>query len=370
MYHGVIRLYSLLKKYHYKLQQTRQRGLIMAVMCLFCGQGVSKDDDFTPSKTLYMCKRCGFVHLTEEAAEDIAGERFTVEQYRAISIRLRNKWERSGHQRFSKPLKLGDLYKILSQFKSLDPIEKMDNALINFEKASNYVGAKTNITLKNDYPLYLCNEPSELRAICILLLEEGFIQASDWENPQCDFSITAKGYQKLREIKKPGKDSKQCFVAMWFTPQMNDVFEEAIKPAIEFKEKGEDIPRFEAIKIDNVEHSNDINDETIAQIRRSRFIVCDLTGYRGGVYFEAGFAYGLGLDVIYTCREDWAKEGLFKDKKGNDVKFLYDKGGNKIEIKKEGVHFDLAHRNRIEWSQDKLDDFRKKLKNRIKALIY
>jgi len=25
-------------------------------------------------------------------------------------------------------------------------------------------------------------------------------------------------------------------------------------------------------------------------------MVCDLTGYRGGFYFEAGFAYGLGLE--------------------------------------------------------------------------
>jgi nucleoside 2-deoxyribosyltransferase len=66
-------------------------------------------------------------------------------------------------------------------------------------------------------------------------------------------------------------------------------------------------------QIDNVEHVNDINDEIIGQIRRSRFVVCDLTGYRGGVYFEAGFAYGLGLDVIYTCRKDWTKEETLTD---------------------------------------------------------
>jgi hypothetical protein len=31
--------------------------------------------------------------------------------------------------------------------------------------------------------------------------------------------------------------------------------------------------------------------------------------------------------------------------------------------------FDLAHRNRIEWEEDKLNDFRLKLENRIKAVI-
>jgi nucleoside 2-deoxyribosyltransferase len=123
------------------------------------------------------------------------------------------------------------------------------------------------------------------------------------------------------------------------------------------------------VRIDNLEHINDINDEIIAQIRRSRFIVCDLTGYRGGVYFEAGFAYGLGLEVIYTCREDWCKEEMLKDNTGKEVTNLYDRSGRKIEVKKEGVHFDLAHRNRIEWSPQNPDEFRIKLQNRIKAVI-
>ena len=35
----------------------------------------------------------------------------------------------------------------------------------------------------------------------------------------------------------------------------------------------------------------------------------------------------------------------------------------------EGVHFDLAHRNRIDWEEDKLDEFRVALENRIKAVI-
>lgn len=46
----------------------------------------------------------------------------------------------------------------------------------------------------------------------------------------------------------------------------------------------------------------------IAEIRRSRFLVADFThgaeGARGGVYYEAGFAQGLGLPVIFTVRED------------------------------------------------------------------
>lgn len=344
----------------------------MAVSCLFCNNDVTNDggSGFRPSQALYICKRCGFVHLDQEAVEEFNLGKFKTEDRNAISITLRNEWERRGRERSGRKLTLSDLEQIKSQFSPLDPIEKMDNALINFDKASLYVGSLVKINHQNDYPLYYCDEPNELVAICGLLFREGLIHAPDAENPQNGLSITTKGYQRLREIQKPNRTSRQCFVAMWFASEMNNVYETAIKKAIEFREEGESVPRFEAVKIDNVEHVNDINDEIIGQIRRSRFMVCDLTGYRGGVYFEAGFAYGLGLDVIYTCRKDWTKEETLKNEAGQEVTFLYDGKGNQIPIKKEGVHFDLAHRNRIEWSPDNLEDFKVRLENRIKAVIY
>ena len=124
---------------------------------------------------------------------------------------------------------------------------------------------------------------------------------------------------------------------------MQNIYANYIQPAIE---NGD---RFKAIKIDKIEHNNDINDEMIAQIRKSKFMVADLTGYRGGVYWEAGFAYGLGLPVIYTCHEKWLKT-------------------NK-DLKIEGVHFDLSHRNIILWNDDNLEEFKEILTNRINSLI-
>lgn len=344
----------------------------MAALCLFCNHNVTNDggSGFGPTKTFYMCHRCGFIHLTDEAVEYLDSERFKEKDKTAISITLRNEWERRGRVRTGEKITYEELEQIISAFKPLDPIEKMDQALINFEKASHYVGSTVKFSPDNDYPLYYCNGPGELIAICKLLFKAGLTFAPDDPNPHNNLYITAAGYQRLREIHKPNRDSRQCFVAMWFAEEMNEVYKNAIKPAIEIKEQGEVVPRFEAVKIDNVEHVNDINDEIIGQIRRSRFVICDLTGYRGGVYFEAGFAYGLGLDVIYTCRKDWIKEEILKDETDKEVHFLFGANSNKIPIKKEGVHFDLAHRNRIEWSPDNLEDFKIRLENRIKAVIY
>ena len=342
----------------------------MSANCLFCEKEVEDIHDKLQYANIdYKCKRCGIVQLTEEAYDDFRGEQFSTEDKIILSIVLRNNYEISNHNPPMKYLKLGDLKLIINQYNHLDPLAKMDNALINIAKASKYVGDMINIEPKEDYPYYHCLNNVELTSIIEFLYKAGFIASMFEGYSEAGIYITAHGYQRLREIAKPGKDSKQCFVAIWFTPEMDDVYEKAIKPAIEFKEKGESSPRFEAVKIDNVEHINDINDEIIAQIRRSRFMVCDLTGYRGGIYFEAGFAYGLGLDVIYTCKEDWCNEQKLSDKNGKEVNILYDENKHEIQIKKEGIHFDLAHRNRIQWSGNNLDDFRKRLQERIRAII-
>ena len=346
----------------------------MSDYCYFCDNLEINANDGTPiSDSNYKCDICGPILLDEDAAEDIKGGSFSKEDKLAISITLRNEWERNGRKQPEKELVTSDLRNIASQYKPLDPIEKMDQALINIENLTTHVGSRVTIDFKRDYSYFKCDGPAEIRSICELLTQEDFITSYSEDISVISGTtakITSPGYQRLKDIQQPNRDSKQCFVAMWFESDMDEVFKKAIKPAIEFKEVGQTTSKFEAVKIDNVEHANDINDEIIAQIRRCRFVVCDLTGYRGGVYFEAGFAYGLGLDVIYTCRKDWTKEEILKDGSGNEIVSLFDSEDREINIKKEGVHFDLAHRNRIEWEPDKLDEFKIKLENRIKAVIF
>ena len=115
------------------------------------------------------------------------------------------------------------------------------------------------------------------------------------------YSITMDGYSYLAEIDHAVTDSSQAFVAMWFDESMDEVWEQGLRPAI--RDAG-----YEALRIDQKEHLNKIDDEIIAEIRRSRFLVADFTqgetGPRGGVYYEAGFAHGLNIPVVFTCRID------------------------------------------------------------------
>jgi nucleoside 2-deoxyribosyltransferase len=123
---------------------------------------------------------------------------------------------------------------------------------------------------------------------------------------------------------------------MWFDDSMMEAYDNGIAPAI--RDAG-----YEPIRIDRKDHNNKIDDEIIAEIRRSRFLVADFTqggsGARGGVYYEAGFAHGLNIPVIFTCRED-----------------VIDK-----------VHFDTRQYNHITWA--KSDQLRDRLAKRISATL-
>jgi hypothetical protein len=147
------------------------------------------------------------------------------------------------------------------------------------------------------------------------------------------YSISPKGWAYLDSLRFTNSDSQIGFIAMWFDQSMNDAW-----LAID---KGIRAAGYEPLRIDQKQHNNKIDDEIIAAIRRSRFVVADFTKQRGGVYFEAGFAKGLNLEVIWLCRKDELKE----------------------------VHFDTRQYYFIVWEPDNLSDLSKNLQIRIEASL-
>ena len=152
----------------------------------------------------------------------------------------------------------------------------------------------------------------------------------DIETP---IKIILAGWDRIEQLKeKPYGTREQAFIAMWFDKSTDPFYFNGIKIAfveLEMKE----------LRMDLVEHNNKICDEIIAEIKRSKFLVADFTGNRGGVYFEAGFAQGLGIPVIWMV------------KKGEE----------------EDIHFDTRQYNHIVYEDEK--DLIKKLKARIQATI-
>lgn len=144
----------------------------------------------------------------------------------------------------------------------------------------------------------------EALALLVILEREGLILFVGQS-----FAMTAKGLERMEQLAEWGADSRQAFVAMWFGSEMNEPWRIGFAPAI--RDAG-----YEPFRIDGKEHNNKIDDEIVAEIKRSRFLIADFTcggvvvdgkfepNPRGGVYYEAGLAHGLGLQVIFTCRAD------------------------------------------------------------------
>ena len=150
-------------------------------------------------------------------------------------------------------------------------------------------------------------------------------------NPAGDeYQISPKGLLHLEG--RRNENSTIGFCAMWFNDKVAPLWTDVIEPAI--REAG-----YQPLRIDEKPHNNRIEDEIIATIRGARFVVADLTGNRGGVYYEAGFAHGLGLDVIFMCRKGVRR------------------------------HFDIEHYNTLFWKVDALEDAQARLKNRILATL-
>jgi hypothetical protein len=171
---------------------------------------------------------------------------------------------------------------------------------------------------------------------------EGWIEHKTRERAGASYNtiheimLRPPGYARVAELDGANAGSKQAFVAMWFDPIMDDAYRNGIMPAI--RDAG-----YDAVRIDGKEHNGKIDDEIIGEIRRSRFLVADFTqgdsGARGGVYYEAGFAHGLNIPVIFMCRIDMIGK----------------------------VHFDTRQYNHIAWENP--EDLRERLSKRISATL-
>jgi hypothetical protein len=88
---------------------------------------------------------------------------------------------------------------------------------------------------------------------------------------------------------------KLVFVIIAFSPDMEPIFE-GIKTA--GKKRGLEVERVKDIAGDFR-----ITDKVIEMIHKARFIVTDLTHEKPNVYFELGYARGMGEEVITIARE-------------------------------------------------------------------
>lgn len=134
----------------------------------------------------------------------------------------------------------------------------------------------------------------------------------------------------IEEIKSIVRSRRQAFVVMKLGDKtLDSAYEGVMIPTL-------DNSGFSAVRIDSFENSGKIKNQILDEIYNSEVVLADLTGERPNCYYEAGYAYALGKEVILT-----AKNGT-------------------------NVHFDLIANRIIFWDTE--SDLRVALNNRLKAI--
>jgi hypothetical protein len=177
-----------------------------------------------------------------------------------------------------------------------------------------------------DYPLVYARSEEEMNDYLAAAGELGFFDIYK-------STITLDGWRRVEALRATSPQSRQAFVAMWFAKELDDAWLNGFKKGIEETEY------YHAIRVDSVEHNEKIDDRIFAEIRRSGLVVADFTGDRGGVYYEAGYAMGLGIPVIWTCRVDYVNK----------------------------LHFDTRQYNHIVW--ESVSQLKDRLRDRIAATV-
>ena len=225
--------------------------------------------------------------------------------------------------------------------------EKIDLILLKIDELSLYEGEYVNI---KDilYDLFFCyevegaNKSLEIQARYIL----NILNKNDYIECNCSSAqLTPKAYERIYQLRKDKNDSKNIFVSMSFNDDTKPI-REAIRTAII---KAEYSPEF----IDEIIHNHQIMPEMLRLIRECKMLILEISDPNYGAYYEAGYALGLGKEVIICCR----KEVFTKEYKTKEEKKY---------AKYTKPHFDIAQKQILVW--ENLDDLILKLPQWIKAV--
>lgn len=185
----------------------------------------------------------------------------------------------------------------------------------------------------------------QLSEMTSYIAENEYAKISD-DGDGFNVTLLAEGWRRVDDLQQQGNDSKDVFVSMSFASSAAST-REAIRNGII---QAGFSPEF----IDEIIHNRQIVPEMFRLIRESRFLILDISEPNYGAYYEAGYALGIGKEVIITCSAE-----VFSHKYESEEEKKYER-----YLK---PHFDIAQKQILVWNDH--NDLTKKLCEWIKALI-
>ncbi len=166
------------------------------------------------------------------------------------------------------------------------------------------------------------------------LVNKGLVFLSERNSTEVSLNLTPEGWEVYGRIDRGDTNTRIVFMAMEYNKADLDAvffhFQKAVAAT-----------GFDLRKLDDSLRAGLIDDQLRVKIRQSKFVISDLTYKNSGAYWEAGYAEGLGKQVIYLCEKSHWEE-------------------NK-------THFDTNHHTTVIWSLSTIEEDMKKLKATIRT---
>lgn len=289
--------------------------------CHLCGRNSWPLPEFNPDFLGVGCEACGEYSL----ARELVGV-FGHDVGRRLGWRVREASDRGERLAIS-----AENWERLSDVPIPPVPAKMNHLLQEVARLSIFPGDWVHLDWFQTLARLKCEVPGETDYLSHALVDRGLLVREN-DGPHPPLQVTAKGWETLAPIGGAGVPGL-CFVAMAFAPGLNEAYDVGIRPAIEID------CEMRALRLDREEHNDQITDRILAGIRSAQVVIADVTEHRQNVYYEAGFAEGLGRVVIRTCHAQSFEQ----------------------------VHFDTRQFSHIVW--DTPEDLRTKLTARLRATV-
>lgn len=286
----------------------------------------------------YRCMRCGTFELSGTVKATLGYEFSGADdQKRAVLSHAVRKMQRSTEWPM---LNSHSCKQILEQSLLPKPAEQAQNLILWLGQAAE---ASDSVVIESCEALQAIiggRRPESVYYVASHLANKGLISYDRTDTtkstPPLKFQMKFEGWEHYEQLQNESTDSRIVFMAMKFGDQeLNAIVENVFRPAV--AKTG-----FELRILSDVPKAGLIDDRLRVEIRRSRFLIADITHQNPGAYWEAGFAEGLGKPVIYTCKREAFAVGA--------------------------SHFDTNHHLTVMWHED-VKQVAEELKATIRATL-
>ena len=258
--------------------------------CPLCKNSVVRARQLAKPMYFVECLSCGRFHISLEGYEDALP--------RGLLPGKISAWTRLEHE-------AGRLAEVTDElllnppkiFDGLSVESKIIRALQTIAQKWPVPGA--NVDWKtNDWPLYCDTGVEEVSWIFNSLKSRNFLETTTVTVEGRILSkksfLTSKAWAELEAAKTKYQQHNLCLVAMRFLPGLD--------PLLKAMKRACNRAGYECKTVATDPHADNIDNRLIDLLNRCRFVISDFTDESPNVYFEAGYARGMGKPVIWTRR--------------------------------------------------------------------